>query len=220
MTNRHKKKTMLIVIIALLNMLVTDADSAVLSAVIILFGGIVYKWRLYHLFRYKSTRYIWIMCAVSVAVIYLIGIEGTIVEHIPVLGFSGRDYVWEDAVAKIAKSPILGYGIDGVLLTPFWTEWTGGGFNYGHNQIVQNLLDGGIVLLISFWVMMLKCVQGTKRLPRKYLVLVNVALSVLLFVMIFESPSLYCYMYIIMAIILVLPKVLSENQAKVLNNKE
>lgn len=213
MTNKHRKKTILIVILTIFNMSVTDADSAVLSAMIIIFAGIAYKWRLYHLFKYKSTVYVWAMCVVSILVIYFIAIDGTILEYIPNLNFSGRNYVWEDAILKIGERMVVGYGIDGVLLTPFWTEWTGGGFNYAHNQILQNLLDGGIILLASFWGMIFRCIRDIDNiLKRKYVVLVNVTLSVLLFIMIFESVSLYCYVYILLAIMLVLPQILDKEK--------
>ena len=135
---------------------------------------------------------------------------------IPNLNFNGRKYVWQDALLNISNSIWVGYGIDGVLLHTFWTEWTGNGFNYAHNQILQNMLDGGIVLTISFWIMIFMFTIETNSIKqKKYKLLSNAGLITLLFIMIFESTTLYCYMYIVLSIIFVLPLIeKSENYEK------
>ena len=91
---------------------------------------------------------------------------------------------------NIKAHPIFGYGIDGILLHTFWTEWSGGGFNYAHNQILQNLLDGGVMLTISFWIMIFAFIKPAKKIPEvKYRVFVNSSIIALLFVMIFDSTT-------------------------------
>ena len=150
------------------------------------------------------------MLALNIVIIYLTAINKSI---IPGLDFSGRQFVWQNALLNIKKQPVFGYGIDGVLLHTFWSEWSGGGFNYAHNQIMQNLLDGGLVLTISFWGMIFTFIKQIKKVTeRKYRVLFNSSVIALLFVMIFDSTTLYSYMYIILAIIYVVPSLCIENQ--------
>ena len=146
---------------------------------------------------------------INLVVIYL-----TITGAIPFgLTFSGRKFVWSNAILHIFEKPLLGFGIDGVLLTTFWTKWSGQGFNYAHNQILQNLIDGGVILCISFWLMMFIYASYIDRLEvKKYRVLSNSILSVLLFVMIFDSTTVYCYMFIFLSILVKLPQVVNERK--------
>ena len=81
------------------------------------------------------------------------------------------------------------------------TFWTTDGFNYAHNQLVQNFLDGGIVLVIFFWMMIFQFSTQINAIKNtKYKVLCNATLIALLFVMLFESTTLYIYMYMILTI--------------------
>ena len=78
------------------------------------------------------------------------------------------------------------------------------------------MLDGGIVLTISFWIMIFMFTIETNSIKqKKYKLLSNAGLITLLFIMIFESTTLYCYMYIVLSIIFVLPLIeKSENYEK------
>ena len=152
------------------------------------------------------------MIAMNIAIVYLTAVNRTI---IPGLDFSGRRFVWQDALLNIKAHPIFGYGIDGILLHTFWTEWSGGGFNYAHNQILQNLLDGGVMLTISFWIMIFAFIKPAKKIPEvKYRVFVNSSIIALLFVMIFDSTTLYSYMYVVLTIIHAVPFLRTEKSIK------
>ena len=208
---RDKKIKMgYLIFLTIFTMLTTDADSAVFVAIIILSGFVIYKFKLYRILLFKTEIYVLGMLALNIVIIYLTAINKSI---IPGLDFSGRQFVWQNALLNIKKQPVFGYGIDGVLLHTFWSEWSGGGFNYAHNQIMQNLLDGGLVLTISFWGMIFTFIKQIKKVTeRKYRVLFNSSVIALLFVMIFDSTTLYSYMYIILAIIYVVPSLCIENQ--------
>lgn len=196
----NKRKVKILIIITLLTMFTTDADSAVLSAVALCISYITYKWKLYHLFDFRTEFYLAGMLILNLLIVYMTSINRNI---IPNLDFSGRRFVWESALLNITKSFWFGYGIDGVLLKTFWTKV---GFNYAHNQILQNMIDGGIVLTIAFWVMIVAFISRIRFIEKKqYRVLANAALLTLFFIMIFDSTTLYCYMYIILAIVYVVP---------------
>ena len=208
----EKTKMKWLVILTMVTMLTTDADSAVFSALILFIGFVIYKFKLYKILFFKTEIYVLGMIAMNIAVIYLTAVNRTI---IPGLDFSGRRFVWENALLNITKQPISGYGIDGVLLHTFWTEWTGGGFNYAHNQILQNLLDGGVTLTVFFWVMILTFIKPAKKIVnRKYRVFVNSSVIALLFVMVFDSTTLYPYMYIILAVLYAVPFLCDEKRRR------
>ena len=160
----HKKGVIFLILITLLTMFTTDANAAILSALILCIAFIIYKWRLYHILCFKTQIYLIGMIILNLLIIYMTAVNTNI---IPNLNFNGRKYVWQDALLNISNSIWVGYGIDGVLLHTFWTEWTGNGFNYAHNQILQNMLDGGIVLTISFWIMIFMFTIETNSIKQK-----------------------------------------------------
>ena len=208
----HKYKLLFLFVMTFATMFTADADSAVLSAMILSITYIVYKWKLYHIFCLKAEIYLFGMSILNLLVIYLTAVNRNIISG---LDFSGRSFVWADALLKIMNKPLFGYGIDGVLLHTFWTEWTGGGFNYAHNQLLQNMLDGGVVLTIVFWCMILGFSSKINSLKQKRnRVLFNSALITLLFIMIFDCPTLYCYMFIVFSIIYVFPSLETITQIK------
>lgn len=213
MFRRRKYKIIYLTVITVVTMLVTDADSAVFTALIMLAAAIVYKWKLYHILDLKPYWYIGGMYALSVFVVYITAVDNVLEAICAVPDFSGRKFVWQAALLKITEKPIAGYGIDGVLLRVFWTEWFGGiGFNYAHNQIMQNLMDGGIILFAAFAVMMYGVAAKIREIPGiRYRMLANASLVALLFIMIFDSTTIYCYMYVILSIDLTLPYILEKN---------
>ena len=145
--DNHKRNVYLL-IVTFYTMLTTDAESATFTLVGLLIAFIIYKWKLSKLLTKKSELYVFFMIALSVLIIYCSAINPNL---IPSFDIHGRRFVWQSALEKIKERPIAGYGIDGVLLSTFWSS----GFNYAHNQLVQNLLDGGIILTISFWNMII-----------------------------------------------------------------
>lgn len=196
-----RRKACLLAALTFLNMMTTDASSAVLSAVIIVAVLIVYIFKLYNLFCFKSQIYVGIMVAFSFFII-VAACKNWLVGMVPDYTFSGRSYIWREVFQRFSESPIYGYGIEGILIKPFWVG-PNGGFNYAHNQIMQNILDGGVILFTLFWAMILSLAQSINKMKNKILVIVsNAALICTLFMMVFDSVSLYCYSYVLFAIIM------------------
>lgn len=204
-----KTKIKYLIIIALFTMLTTDADSAVYSAFIIIFSYIAYKLRFSWFINLQSNKYVIALFLLNLAVIYLTAVNKNL---IPSLDFNGRQFVWKSAIDTIVDHPILGYGVDGVLLYTFWSEWLGRGFNYAHNQILQNMLDGGILLTILFWGMISSFICKIDKVKSKiYRIIGNTSVIILLFLMIFDSTTLYMYMYITLILIYKIPNLYSES---------
>lgn len=192
--DNHKRNVYLLAV-TFYTMLTTDAESATFTLAGLLIAFIIYKWKLSKFLTIKSEFYVFFMIALSVLIVYCSAINQNL---IPSFDIHGRRFVWESALEKIRERPVTGYGIDGVLLSTFWTS----GFNYAHNQLVQNLLDGGIILTISFWNMIIGFAKEINKIRMvKYRVLCNASLIALLFVMLFDSTTLYIYMYMILSII-------------------
>ncbi len=218
---RSKLRVAYLIIVAVVVMLTTDASSAILTASLLVFSFIIYRWRLYHILQWKSNTYIIIGILLSLFIIYLTAINNLFSSIIPVLDFSGRSFVWKDALQKITLHPLTGYGIDGVLLKTFWLQWSDSdGFNYAHNQIVQNMLDGGIVLTLAFWNMISAFLNRSNYIREKGVrVLCNAVLIALLIVMVFDSTTLYCYMFVILSICYALPELLEDENGNTHENK-
>lgn len=192
--DNHERNVYLL-IVTFYTMLTTDAESATFTLVGLLIAFIIYKCKLSKLLTINGEIYVFLMVALSVLIVYCSAINQNL---IPSFDINGRRFVWESALEKIREHPVTGYGIDGVLLSTFWTS----GFNYAHNQLVQNLLDGGIILTISFWNMIIGFAKEINKIRMvKYRVLCNTSLIALLFVMLFDSTTLYIYMYMILSII-------------------
>ncbi len=210
-TNKQKIRRIFFIIFTLFIMFTTDTDSAVLSGVILLIGIIIYKSKLYYLLCLKSQWYVFVMFYFSTFIIYLT-VNNILIKINLVFEFSGRNFVWRAALDKFFQSPIIGYGIEGVLLETFWSEWVGIGFNYAHNQIMQTLLDGGSILLVIYFIMLLACASSINMIFNKeYKILANICLITFLFVSIFDSVSSYCYVFIFLSIIISIPDIAKNN---------
>lgn len=199
-----KKKLIYFLVITLYTMLTTDTEAAVFTAVGFLIALIIYKWKWFRLLMFRSEVYVFFMVAMSVIVVYFSTVNAGLISYIDI---NGRNFVWQSALVKIKLHPILGYGIDGVLLSTFWSK----GFNYAHNQLVQNLLDGGLVLAFAFWTMILGFAKNINKIKIvRYKVLCNASLMALLFIMLFDSTTLYIYMYMILSIIFSVRKLIQK----------
>ena len=199
-----KKKLIYFLVITLYTMLTTDTEAAIFTAAGFLIALIIYKWKWSRLLTFRSEVYVFFMVAMSVIVVYFSTVNTSLISYIDI---NGRNFVWQSALAKIKLHPILGYGIDGVLISTFWSE----GFNYAHNQLVQNFLDGGLVLAFTFWAMILGFAKNINKIKIvRYKVLCNASLMALLFIMLFDSTTLYIYMYMILSIIFSVRKIIQK----------
>ena len=110
--------------------------------------------------------------------------------------FTGRTYVWDAALLKIAESPIWGHGNYGFLPA------VGDGYYYmwgiTHNAFLEFLMRGGIILLIVGLATYLSCVKSLRL--SKYSIFAKAATFVLLaysFVLMFECGEHYFWVLLI-----------------------
>lgn len=120
---------------------------------------------------------------------------------------NGRMYIWAEVGSILAGHWLLGYGAYGVMFHVFWNVGTQG-MNYAHNQILQCLLDGGIVYLVLFLSMMYVCLKAMGKCRRKQnLYFPCVCLFAWLMIMVIESATEYLYFYLFLILMAYLPEI-------------
>lgn len=83
---------------------------------------------------------------------------------------SHRTIIWDRAIELISKKPIFGYGLaESLNVFSVNHDFTGGNNNVwtalsGHNQFLQILYDGGLILMIIFFVVYFIATKKTKRI--------------------------------------------------------
>lgn len=199
---KSKLRTIAIIFLCVYTMFSTDASTALIAIVILLFMYFCYRVRMYHFLKVDTKYYILFGLLISSLILFLSVRNNIVYNNVNrIFDFNGRSFVWVAALESIRLQPIFGYGIEGILLKVFWNNWVNqNGFNYAHNQIMQNMLDGGVVGLFLFWKMVNNCVKNINKIKeKKYKLLFNSVLIVFLIIMLVESVSLYCYFYMFLA---------------------
>lgn len=116
------------------------------------------------------------------------------------LSINGRGFIWSEAINSFLRSPIFGYGVQGVIIKVFWSDWVGdgSGLNYMHNQLLQVLNDGGLLLLIFFLLLLFTTAKNIDKINniklRRYSCII---FQILLLTMCFESALEYFYIVIV-----------------------
>lgn len=96
--------------------------------------------------------------------------------------FSFRTSIWENAVREISQSPYFGYGIKDVV----WNDEHLGGSG-PHNIWLMLMLQGGIVLCVSFIGIVVYAVKTALQMRTSYSMVAIVALCVLFLMALFET---------------------------------
>ena len=201
----YKKRAIVLYTLSLGTMVFSGAIASYIAFGIILIAYIFYNWGGRYILAKPSPKLIFLFGTALQAVMIPIVIFYRI-------DFGARYYVWIDAVRQLASHYLTGFGVYGVLIHTFWMEWTGDlGMNYAHNEVLQILLDGGIILFCCYFVM---CFSLIKRyslaVDRKTRYWFNCFLILYMAVGVTDSVTEYNYYYIFLLLMLFLPK-LSRN---------
>lgn len=198
------RKGKALIIFSIITMLVSQTIvSYICCSLIVLF---------YFIYKMKSYTSI---ASISPAFIFIIGtiIQALIIPIVLIfrLDLSGRFYIWSDALNKLSGNYMFGFGVHGVLLRTFWSEWIDPlGFNYAHNEVMQILLDGGILLLLCYLIMCIALLHSThKKFELNILYWFNCLLLLFMAVGVTDAFTEYNYYYIYMLIINYLPEIIS-----------
>ena len=197
----HYKKSFWLSIFAIATMLFSRAEASYLVILIFSASYIFYKRKVYFLSNF------------SLDTIFFVGtLLQTIILPIVVynrLDFGARYYVYIDVFKKMENHYLCGYGVYGVLIHTFWMDLTGSiGMNYAHNQVLQILMDGGIILFICYCLMCFLSFKNCKKADRYTRFWLNCSLVAWLVDGICESITEYNYFFIFLMLQLYVPEII------------
>lgn len=194
----NKKKSMLLILTSLSNMIFSRTVASYLCIVIVMFV---------YLLRNNLSKFIpciRINCVIITLFMFILSIIVVLLVVYNGWNFGARYFVYMDALKQIKARPICGYGVYGTNIKVFWAEWTnnGKGFNYAHNDMLQQLIDGGIVKLILYVCMILTLLYRVeKNLNLKSRLWIYTFLMCFLCVGICDSISEYAYFFIFILLV-------------------
>ena len=170
------------------------------------------------IFQISPTIFVYVYTAINVLLTVILEIfDGKIFILGRELVFNGRFHIWYEALKLLKGHWLTGYGAYGVLIKVFWHQWIGNldGMNYAHSEFFQRLLDGGIVLLCAFILMLCFYVKNMNKVSKKeWLVIPNLCLIGFLLVMLIESVTEYYYFSVFISILAFLPEITQLYQQK------
>lgn len=198
---KWKLKNSFLVIFSVATMILSNTSCSLISLVIFLISILYIKFSKKCKFLKLNSKVYLSMYLLINFILFFILIKNNWVFPFNFMSFNGRTFIWRNAFELINLHKLFGYGVHGVLIQVFWSKWIGGGMNYAHNQLVQVMLDGGIVLLIVFILMMKYYTKPLNNLNSKIVPFVNCCLGVMYFIMCVESPMEEFYIFFFISII-------------------
>ena len=200
-----KSKARLLWLLSLATMVMSETVASAIALVLILGGTAL--WRIG--FRFKrfgkwawALVAVWLVCSVGLLALtvrlngkyYMFGVN---------VSMSGRMFIWQAALDLMESHWLLGHGVHGALIHVFWSKT---GMNYAHSQLMQCLLDGGVILAAAFTVMLASYTRGIRRTCDKRLAYcANLCLGAFLAIMLIESVTEYHYFYLFLSLLAYLP---------------
>lgn len=205
----NKKRIFLQVMLSAISMAISFTSAAYIALIILLVFYFLRKSKFQRIFMFKGQVYALVYFFINILLFIFIFNYGT---SLTLLGFSlnGRGFIWREALNSFSNSPVYGYGVNGILIKVFWSYWTGDGqgMNYMHNQILQVLNDGGIILFIFFTLMIFSGLKNFNKLQISGLKFWSVVcMVIMLFIMTFESTMEYSYVFFMFAAFAYLPDI-------------
>lgn len=139
---------------------------------------------------------------INIAIVFLnaISIFSKIISDVlgESLTLTGRTYLWTKAIQEIRLSPFFGYGVYGKYVQlDYWNN----ALNYMHNELLQILMDGGVLLLFIFILIIISIIKAIdEKVDYKVKKIETGLLFSLLIISITEVPTAYSVFYFIIGI--------------------
>lgn len=209
----YRYKSYVLTILSVVTLLMSQTAAAAIVLVFILFAYLMIK------FPYLKSK--WLQLNSIWYVIFFVVLNAGLMWIVVLLdgnyrfngvsiAMNGRMFIWAQVGLLILQSLWIGYGVQGVLIKVFWSQYIddGKGMNYAHNEILQQLLDGGIVLLVLFiWMLVLFANYINKVRNAELKKIANLFLMSFFLIMIIESVFNYYYITIFLSILAFLPEI-------------
>lgn len=118
---------------------------------------------------------------------------------------NGRTFIWREGLNLMNGHWLWGYGAYGVQIKVFWSPE---GMNYAHNEMLQRLLDGGIILTVLFILLLYAYTKNIRKAHNKQMIYwASAMLLIILVIMLFESVTEYYYYFILLSLMAYLPEI-------------
>lgn len=212
-SQKKKFKSMIQLALTVITMALSYTSASYIALILLVIFYIINQTSFNKIFEYSSRTYVTIFFLFNILVfLFVTQISPSL--NLGIFSLNGRGFIWIEAIESFLKSPIYGYGVHGTYIKVFWSVWNDNqGMNYMHNQILQVLNDGGIILLIPFVIMLYYIVNNAVYVPKGRLRFWTMAVIMsILVIMTFESTLEYFYMWFILALIAYLPRIDTVNR--------
>lgn len=214
-----RRRGRVLIALSLLTMLMSDTSASLIVLLVLLAGAIYVKLKPKYdllLIRARWIVVIWLgLNAMLFILQQLLESRGYKLGPISV-DLNGRMFIWKEIFGLLRGHWLQGYGVYGVKIKVFWHSWSGSeGMNYAHNQLLQLMLDGGILLLIAFILMLYAYMRQTDRVKnRKLRAFSNLCMMTFLIIMLTESVTEYYYFYVFLSLMGNLPEIVRAFEKK------
>lgn len=118
--------------------------------------------------------------------------------------FTGRTYIWEEAIAMIVQKPLLGYGILDSQAIVYSNIM--GYYKWAHNEYLQSLLNGGVIycaLIVISIVMVAFKLKKFENYKASYFLQASISAYLVMFIT--ETYGNFLFLSIILAFAYYLP---------------
>ena len=194
---KKNKRNIILMLFSIITMVISDTFVSEMVLLILLFCYVFRKKIDLMLKSIKLSKLYFGMVILNILVIVC-------VVHYRI-DFAARLGVYTVVISKFLGSPLLGYGVEGIKIIPEWMQWDKNaiGFNYAHNEVLQLLLDGGIILFVANLLLITKILNNAeKKINKKDKYLFSVILIAFSVVSISESVTDYNYFWTFIFIML------------------
>lgn len=220
---KQNTKGNILIFLSIINMVYSQTLASFISCILLGVGFFLIKHCRSNLLLDNPILSFFFLVLTNISVLYLtMRMNGSYFLYGYDISLSGRMFIWDKAMELINGHWLLGYGAYGVLIKVFWSEWTSHpeGANYAHNEIMQLLLDGGIILVCIFYIMLFYYLSDMKKAEN--IVIKRVAtliFCIFLSLSIVESISDQYFFFIYLSIIGNLPILSEYNNFRTTNGK-
>lgn len=204
----YKKDCKVLILLSILNMVYSQTALSYITLGLLLIGFLLYRYK-HSLLELKTYIYFLIPFGANLLLFIVLIVKNWRLEIAnSIITFSGRTFIWKNVLDLILQKMFLGYGVCGKKIDVFWLQWVKDDtLYYTHNEFLQLCLDGGIILLLLFFILTylnLKKVNNMEEIS----CVVNVFIFTFAIAMIIESVTIYSYYYLFITVISKLPELL------------
>lgn len=206
---RNKSKSRCLFLLSIINMVFsrTAASLIVLLVLVCYFFLKQIKLSKFVFVHTPETMVGWFIILNAMLFTYILIVDGSYNFYGLDLSLNGRGFIYSEIFNLLKDHWLIGYGAFGASIKVFW-HGNSRGMNYAHNEMLQLLLDGGIILLVIFIIMLYTYIKPVKNITNKSLrTFTTMCIFAFYLIMQIESVTEYYYFFVFLSIITYLPEI-------------